>query len=136
MNRTKYNRGFSLVSAVFLLVVVALIAGYAVSIGTSQQADSSLALLGKRADFAARSGLEWAIARVLQDGSCPVSGTTFSPAGTGISNFVVSVSCSSATVSEGASTYLVYSLGVTATLGSEGTEDFARRSLSAQVSGI
>lgn len=136
MNSTRYNGGFSLVSAVFLLVVVALIAGYAVSIGTSQQADSSLALLGKRADFAARSGLEWAIARILEDGSCPASGTTFSPAGTGISNFTVSVSCSSTTVAEGASSYPMYSLNVTATLGSEGSEDFARRSLNAHVSGI
>lgn len=130
-----HARGFTLVSAVFLLVVVALVAGYALSIGTTQRADTTLALLGKRADFAARSGIEWGIARVLQDNACPAN-SSFSPAGTGIGSFTVAVSCTSTLVTEGASTYPVFSLTSTATMGSEGSEDFARRTLSAQVSGI
>lgn len=135
MSTPARNRGFSLVSAVFLLVVVALVAGYALSIGSTQRADSTLALLGKRADLAARSGLEWGIARVVGDNACPAS-SSFSPEGTGIASFSVAVSCSSQTVTEGASTYPIFTLTVTATLGSEGAEDFARRTLSAQVSGL
>lgn len=135
MKRHALNRGFTLVSAIFLLVIVALVAAYALSIGSTQRADTTLALLGKRADLAARSGLEWGIARVLQDNACPAS-TSFSPTGTGIASFSVAVSCSSASVTEGATTYPVYSLTVTATLGSEGSEDFARRTVTAQVSGI
>jgi MSHA biogenesis protein MshP len=113
-----------LVSAVFLLVVVSLVAAYALSIGSTQRADTTLALVGKRADLAARAGLEWGIGRVLQDSACPAS-TSFSPTGLGLSQF-----------SEGAITYPVYTLSVTATLGSEGSEDFARRTVSAQVSGV
>ena len=135
MRRRARSRGFTLVTAVFLLVVVALVAGYALSIGTSQRADTTLALIGKRADFAARSGLEWEIARVVQDNACPVD-TSFPVAGTGLGGFNVAVHCSSVTVTEGSSTYPVFTLTVTATLGSEGDEDFARRTLSAQVSGI
>lgn len=135
MKRPARSRGFTLVTAVFLLVVVALVAGYALSIGTTQRADTTLSLLGKRGDFAARSGLEWGIAKVVQDNTCPV-GTSFMPAGTGIDGFSVAVSCSSATVTEGASTYPIFTLTVTATRGSEGSEDFARRTVSAQVSGI
>jgi MSHA biogenesis protein MshP len=135
MKTSTRSRGFSLVSAVFLLVIVALVAGYALSIGTTQRADTTLALLGKRADLAARAGLEWGIGRVLQDSACPAN-SSFSPTGTGIGSFTVAVSCSSTSVTEGASTYPVYTLSVTATLGSEGSEDFARRTLSSQVSGI
>jgi MSHA biogenesis protein MshP len=135
MNMPSGNRGFSLVSAVFLLVVVALVASYALSIGSTQRADTTLALVGKRADLAARSGLEWGIARVVQDNACPAN-SSFSPEGTGIASFSVAVSCSAQTVTEGASTYPIFTLTVTATLGNEGSEDFARRTVSAQVSGV
>lgn len=135
MTTRKKNAGFTLISAVFLLVVVALVAGYAVSIGSAQQADTSLALLSRRADFAARSGLEWAIARVINTDACPASGTSFSPAGVGISAFVVTVSCSSAVVTEGAASYSVYTVTVTATHGTESREDFARRTITAQIGG-
>lgn len=135
MKRHARQTGFTLVSAIFLLVIVALVAAYALSIGTSQRADTTLALVGKRADLAARSGMQWGVGRVLQDNACPAN-TSFSPAGTGLSLFSVAVSCTSSTVTEGATTYALYNLTVTATLGSEGSEDFARRTLSAQVSGI
>jgi len=135
MNTQRRHKGFSLVSAVFLVVVVALIAGYALSIGSTEVSATSFALQGKRAEAAARSGLEWGIARILQDSACPASSSTLTPAGTGISRFTVTVSCSSVTVTEGATTYPVYSLDVTATTVT-GEFIYAKRRLSAQVSGI
>ena len=117
-----------------MMVVVAMIAGYAVSLGTSQQSDVSLSLLGRRADFVAQSGLDWAIARVINTNACPVSGTSFNPTGTGLSSFTVGVECAATTVTEGAATYQVYSLSVTASFGNESSEDFARRVVTAQVS--
>lgn len=127
--------GMSLVSAIFLLVVVTMIAGYAVSIGSAQQADTTLALLGRRADFAARSGLDWAMLRVLDDGACPANGS-FSPEGTGIADFTLDVACSAATVTEGGSSYPVFTLEVTASRGNEGEEEYVRRTVTGQVSGI
>jgi MSHA biogenesis protein MshP len=135
MNTRRRQQGFSLVSAIFLVVVVAMIAGYALSIGSTTVSATSLALQGKRAEGAARSGLEWVIARILQDNACPASSSTLTPAGTGISGFTVSISCSSVTVTEGATTYPIYSVDVTATTVT-GELVYARRRLSAQVSGI
>jgi MSHA biogenesis protein MshP len=134
MARAK-QAGFTLIAAVFLVVVVALIAGYAVSIGSAQQADTSLSLLARRADFAAQSGLEWAIARVINTDACPANGTSFTPAGKGISSFAIVVNCTSSAVTEGAASYAVYTVTVIATQGTEGREDFARRTVTAQIGG-
>ena len=68
--------GCSLVASIFL-VVVAMIAGFMVNIGTLQQAETTLGLMGLRANAAAGSGLEWALARVLAANSCPAPGTAF-----------------------------------------------------------
>lgn len=127
-------RGFSLVSAVFLVVIVALIAGYAVTLTAVQQADTTSALTASRADFAANSGLEWGIGQVTKNGNCPAASATFSPAGTGLSMFSVTVTCSSRAVTEGASTYTLFSLMSTAQYATVGTEDYTRRVVSAQVS--
>ncbi|MCC7121249.1 MAG: agglutinin biogenesis protein MshP, partial [Gammaproteobacteria bacterium] len=58
-------------SAIFLVVVVALTAGYVVAIGNAQRTGSVLALLGARAGFAAQSGVEWAVATVVATHACP-----------------------------------------------------------------
>ena len=71
------QRGCSLVASIFLVVVVAMIAGFMVNIGTLQQAETTLGLMGLRANAAAGSGLEWALARVLAANSCPAPGTAF-----------------------------------------------------------
>ena len=132
--RPSRSRGFSIVAAVFLIVVVALIAGYAVTISTVQQADTTSALLAARADAAASSGLEWGIARVTRDSACPSASTSFSPAGTTLSAFSVTVTCSSTAVTEGATAYTLFTLTATATFSSVGTEDYTRRVVTAQVS--
>ncbi|MSQ67976.1 MAG: hypothetical protein EXR83_07250 [Gammaproteobacteria bacterium] len=133
MIRRALQGGFALVSAVFLVVIVALMAGYAVSIGTSQQADATLSLLGDRAEFAAQSGLEWAVARVATDSACPLAGTSFSATGSGLDNFTLAVSCTSTSVTEGSITYPVYALTVTASRGVQSTEDYVQRVVTAQV---
>lgn len=133
--RIRQQAGMSLVSAVFLLVVVSMIAGYAVSIGSAQQAGTTLALLGRRADFAARSGLDWAMLKTIDDGACPANGS-FSAEGNGIGDFTIDVSCSTATVTEGATSYPVFTISVTATRGNEGDEEYVRRTVTGQVSGV
>lgn len=127
-------RGFSIVAAVFLIVVVAMIAGYAVTIGSVQQADTTSALLAARADAAASSGLEWGIARVTRDNACPAATSSFSLAGTTLSAFNVSVTCSSSAITEGATSYALFTLTATATFSSVGSEDYTRRVATAQVS--
>lgn len=95
-------RGFSLVTAIFLLVVLAALAAVLVNISTFQQTESALDVQGVRAEQAARAGLEWGLQRQisagLSAGAPCVGATTFSlPAGTTLSSFGVSVQCSTVT---------------------------------------
>src|SRR5476649_2355833 len=55
----KIQRGFSLVSAIFLLVVIAALGTFAVTLFTTQQQSATMDVLGSRAYQAARAGIEW-----------------------------------------------------------------------------
>jgi MSHA biogenesis protein MshP len=95
-------RGVSLLTAVFLVVVLAVLSAAIIAVFTSQQSSSALDALGARADQAARSGLEWGVYRQLrvQNG---VSVACFTPsevtfalpaaANSTLSGFSVTVSC-------------------------------------------
>lgn len=133
MKRSPRQQGFSLMSAIFLVVVVALVAGFAVSIGNAQRSGSVLALVGTRAAFAAQSGLDWAVATVTGTHACPAAGTRFVADGPGLAGLEVTVDCTATAVSEGAADYTMFALDVTARHGSEGSEDFAQRRVTAQV---
>src|SRR5690606_11858573 len=52
--------GFTLVSVIFLLVVVAALGAFMVTIGTTQRETSALSLLSGRAPAAAEAGQGWA----------------------------------------------------------------------------
>jgi len=58
--------GFTIVQAIFILVVLAMLGTYMVSLSTVGQATSTQALLQARAYQAARAGLEWGIAATLK----------------------------------------------------------------------
>lgn len=63
----KMQRGFSLVSAIFLLVVIAALGTFAVTLSTAQQQSSALDVLGSRAYQASRAGIEWGAYQVIQN---------------------------------------------------------------------
>lgn len=54
-------RGFAIVSAIFILVVLAALGAFMVSVSTSQQIGSALDVQGVRAYQAARAGIEWGL---------------------------------------------------------------------------
>lgn len=132
MTRRK-QQGFSLVTAIFIVVVVALIAGYMVNIGSAQQSTANFALLGARASFAAESGMEWATQQVVANDACFAGGTSFDLTDGALAGFTVSLECAATSVTEGAATYKVFTLGATASYGTAGTEDYFSRTLSATV---
>lgn len=88
----KRLRGFTMVSAIFILVVLAALGAFMVSISTNQQTGSLLDVQGVRAYQAARAGLEWGLYRQLQAASC-VGATSFSPTASTLSGFTVTVAC-------------------------------------------
>lgn len=89
-------RGFSLVSAIFLLVVLAGLGVAMVNVSTVHQTSSALDVQGVRAYQAARAGIEWGLFRQIRQSSCPGSGAPASfqlPAGSTLSTFIVTVTC-------------------------------------------
>ncbi|QYF93317.1 agglutinin biogenesis protein MshP [Massilia sp. PAMC28688] len=97
--RRLHCRGVSLLTAVFLVVVLAGLSAAIVGVFSAQQNSSVLDIMGVRADQAARSGLEWGLHRQLR--TTPPSVACFSavpvtfamPANTSMSGFSVTVSC-------------------------------------------
>src|SRR4030065_2779656 len=67
---TQFQRGFSLVSAIFLLVVIAALGTFAVTLSTTQQQSAALDVLGARAYQAARAGIEGGADQGLPASSC------------------------------------------------------------------
>ena len=97
MMRTPFHAsrqaGVGLVTAIFLLVVLAGLGVAMVSITTSQQASANLDLLGARAYQAARAGLEWGIFQHTRNKACAAKSPFRMPDGTSLSGFSVLVTC-------------------------------------------
>lgn len=88
------DAGVGLVTAIFLLVVLAGLGVALVSVFSSQQASSALDEQGARAYQAARAGIEWGLYQQLQQNTCPAATTFALPAGSTLSAFSVTVTCS------------------------------------------
>lgn len=118
----KLQRGFSLVTAIFLLVVLSALGAMMVTFFTAQQQSSAVDVLGSRAYQAARAGVEWAALGVSQTASqvkwvgC-ATGTNF-PANTlggTLAPFSVTVTCTSpVSAVEGVNTIWVYDITASA----------------------
>jgi MSHA biogenesis protein MshP len=61
-------RGFALLAALFLMIVIATLGTFAMRLNVSQQTSTDLELAGVKADAALQSGIEYAAARVLAVG--------------------------------------------------------------------
>ena len=123
--RAPRARGFSIVAALFLVVVVAALGAFAVRIATSQQQTVNLALLSARALAAAESGIEWGAFRALSGGSCTT--TTLNLTEGGLNGFAVTVTCTSTAHTEAGLPVTVYSINASARAGTYGQPDFVSR---------
>lgn len=116
--------GFSLVAALFLIVVVAVLGVFAVRIGSGQQQTVNLALLSARALAAANSGIEYGANRALA-GTCTTATVNLTEAGA--AGFTVDVTCDAQTHSENGATVSVYRVDATAYAGTYGMPDYVSR---------
>jgi MSHA biogenesis protein MshP len=130
--KTGSQSGFTLITALFLLIVVALLSVYMITIRNVQQSTVVFGQQGARAMQAAHTGLEWGIYEAVVNGLCAPS--TFTATGTALSAFSINVSCSSSAHTEAAVLITTYRLTSTAQTGSYGTLDYVYRSLQATVS--
>lgn len=85
--------GFSIVSAIFLLVVIAGLAAAILNISAGQQRSSALDVQGVRAYQAARAGIEWGLYQQRVNGQCLPAASIAAPAATTLSTFTITVRC-------------------------------------------
>lgn len=118
--------GFAAVAAIFLVVVLAALGAFMVSISNSQQISSAQDVQGTRAYWAAQGGLEWAVTAANPTSTCPASPTALS-----LDGFAVSVTCSANTFAEAGKTVTILTLRAVASSGTLGTLTYVERSASA-----
>jgi MSHA biogenesis protein MshP len=121
--------GFSVVAAIFLLVVLSLLAVLIASVTGMQQASGQLDVSGVRAYDSARTGVQWGTYQVLDPNnalnpascsplampSCPVSPQNLPVLGGSLSGFTVSVACTqTADTTEGNRNVRVFRIVATA----------------------
>ncbi|GAB4116773.1 MAG: hypothetical protein Fur0026_04300 [Sideroxydans sp.] len=117
------QKGFSIVTAIFLLVVLAFLGIAMVSFSTSQHQSEAMDVMGARAYQAARAGIEWAAYQItLSPVSAPAPAAcanNFAAGSLGgtLLPFDVSVTCSTSSYDEGGSTVWIYDVTSTATAG-------------------
>jgi len=129
--------GFTIVSAIFILVVIAALGAFIVNISSSQQIGSALDVQGSRAYQAARAGIEWGVYQVqastnyqfgfgtspvgtnlkttasINVRACPTSPSSFTLPAPTLTGFTVTVTCT-ATTDQGSTGPTVYKVVATA----------------------
>jgi MSHA biogenesis protein MshP len=107
-------RGFALIMALFVVVSLAAIAAYLLTVSNVQVESGVMDEQGARAYQAARAGLEWGAYQVLRNSTCP-AGTTSIALPLDLSGFRAEVTCVSfGTETEGGtsvSTFRITSTG-------------------------
>ena len=147
----RVQRGFSVITAIFLLVVLAGLGAMAVTFFTAQQQSSSLDILGSRAYQAARAGFEWGAFQITQSqvvsspgvfATACQSGTSVTPStqpptlATPLSSFSPVVSCYATQYTEGTNSFWIYSITATAsgiTGATAGSTDYVERVMQANI---
>lgn len=135
--------GFSLVAVIFLIVVLAALAAFAVQIAMTQYEAANVELLEARAQAAADAGIEWGANLTLQAApvicaAAPVS-KTFTLTQGALKGFVVTVACTPTThqiyspSTATWQTYTVFALAATASSGTYGGPDYVARSAARNV---
>jgi len=127
------QRGFTLITAIFLLVAVAALVVFMTNIRVAQQTTLVYGVQGARAMQAARSGIEWGIHDAIVNSGCAAS-TTFTIASPALDNFSVEVQCGATTHTEGVSAITTYQLTAIASDGVFGSLDYVQRRIQATVS--
>jgi MSHA biogenesis protein MshP len=129
-HETRGQRGFSIVTAIFLIVILAALGVFIVSVTGLQQSSSRLDVQGVHAYQAARAGVEWAAYQALDPNNnqpgiggtdnlpaCPAATTTLTGLAGSLSAFSVTVTCSDnvgAGVTEGNRKIATYAIVSTA----------------------
>ncbi len=133
MSRASGKRGFGLMSALFLLLVLSAAAAFMLNLSGVQRSTVNLAIQGAHAFQAARSGVEWGIWQLATNGTC-FAATNLSLTEGGLSGFTVDVTCTSTDHTEATTNSSVYQIVSISEYGAYGDPDYARRRLRVTIS--
>lgn len=109
----RLQRGFAIVAAIFLLVVLSALGAFMLTISGSQQITSAQDMQGTRAYWAAKAGIQWAASRINTTAACAAS--TFV-----LDGFNITVTCTSHNYTESTTAKTIYWIESTATTGAGG----------------
>ena len=114
-----FARGFAIVSAIFILVVLAALGAFILNVSTNQQIGSALDVQGVRAYQAARAGIEWGLYQVQSTAAYNFSyGTPATVVGAANPNLR---SCANANTGASPMTIFGFSVSVTCTATTDGS---------------
>jgi MSHA biogenesis protein MshP len=129
------EQGFAAVTAIFLIVIVAALGAFMLTFSNTQQLTSAQDIKGSRAYWAARAGLEWGVASVLNTSVCPTLPTP-SPTELQIENHKVILRCERYTYSEATQSVNIFEFTSVASpigAGAVGSLGYIERSVSASI---
>lgn len=123
--KRKLQHGFSLISAIFLLVVIAALGAFAVTLSTTQHQSQAMEVMGARAYQAALAGVEWAAFNVANSASgvewvgctATVPAATINGLAGNLAPFTVAVNCAATSAVEGTSMIWIYDVSAVANTG-------------------
>jgi MSHA biogenesis protein MshP len=141
VTNSRLQRGFSLVSAIFLLVVLAVLGAAMTNFSTTQNQGLALDVMGSRAYQAAQTGIEWAAYSIASNPGVAVPATVLNGLGGNLNDFAVTVGYTAvsapAAAEEGSDVVsgVVWSYDITstATRGAPGTPDYVERVMRAKM---
>lgn len=110
----RLQRGFTMLTAIFLLVILAVLGAALITVSGQQQMGSAMDVLGARAYQAAKAGIEWGAFQSLRNNSCVAAPTNLTFAGTTLSDFTTAVQCNRSTASESGATVTIDQIIATA----------------------
>ena len=121
--------GFSIVMAIFILIILSLLGSYMVKLSGVQHATSVFSIKSARAYQAAKAGIGWAVARIYSGGNCSNISSASPLSFTDINGFSVSLTCSSQSFSEGIDNPIVYKITAFSEFGAYSSANYISRKL-------
>lgn len=126
------QRGFALIGAIFVLVVLAALGAFAVRMNMTQQHAADLELQQLRAEAALNSGVEYAASRLLAPGA-----NCGNLANLNVSGYAVLFNaCARVQYIVNGATVNVYTVTLTSSRGVYGTPEFVARTATVRVSSL
>ena len=128
--------GFAAIAAIVIVVLLAALGGFMVSISNTQQLSSAQDIQGSRAYWAARAGLEWSVVYLkATPASCANSvATPVAAVPTPIEGFNIVVNCATQSYDVGGVTRKILNIESKAlTSGAVGSIGYVDRSVSAAI---